>query len=930
MSKQQHLQKLAIAVLAGSALTAWQLDHTANAAVKPTQVTSQLDSQKQVNVILKKDGQPFAYFWIKGKPGEEAKFEIGELSRDYLWQNGDHVEKMPPRLTIPTKEQTIVLAVVSRNEQREVTKDVFLTIEHCDLKGRPLSGCEDEHYHYQVTTSYVYDLFGKQNLNIQYKLSGATEVVPQTIAGYQLAMPGRVKLSPDGLIGDPEKRVVFLDETTPFKITIRANYLKVADDKHDQQSSERPADAEKEQENQQGDHQPAGSATEKDQPAEKDSSKDEQVKDPQESSTEQPVDTPKDQDAADDKQGPSTDQPTNTPTDKSEDQPDDEVTSEDQDDKERQEPSTAHPVEQPTDKSEDLPVDEDSSKDHYKQDQQEPATDQPVDTPTDQNAADDKQSPSTDQPANPPADKAEDQPAESISSDESAKDHSGDDEDQYEKDQEKPTTGQPVDVPSDDVATEPVDETPSADLPAKDHSDDEVPSETQHEKDQQEPSTEQPVDQPADKTKDHPADDSSTGQHEKGQQEPTTDQPVAVPDDKEADKSVDEEPSADRPVKEQPGDEASSETQHEQEQQESSTEHSVDKPADDHSSAGQQQPDHSVDTPADSHGQQTGNESEISDPVHPSTGPDDQKDNFKPSTPPEHQEGPISDQPAGQPTDEELSTDQLEKDQEKPSTDQPVDVPDDQVTTDPVDETPSADQPAKAQPGDKDLPKDQQEKDQQESTADHPVNDPTDNSAGQVIDKDSSADHPVDTTADSHDQQTGEKQEDSTPDPSTPSADQEGQFNPSTLPEHQEQPRPNLPAEQPAGDDQQPRLPGEPSKPEAAEDNQPALPKKEVNQQSPSTNGTTGQQNDDERQERHGEANPDQDRLINRKKTADNYLNDDQEKINELDRQVPPQSANDQLPQTGDNEQGRLIAAISGLVTGLIGLASTFFAWKKN
>lgn len=659
MSKQQHLQKLAIAVLAGSALTAWQLDHTANAAVKPTQVTSQLDSQKQVNVILKKDGQTFADFWIKGKPGEEAKLEIGELSRDYLWQNGDHMEKMPPRLTIPTKKQTIVLTVVSRKDKREVTKDVFLTIEHCDLKGRPLSGCEDEHYHYQVTTSYVYDLYGKQNQNIQYKLSGVTEIVPQTIASYQLAMPGRVKLSPDGLIGNPEKRVVFLDETTPFKLTIRANYFKLADDKHDQQSSERPADAEKEQENQKEDQHSAGSATERDQSADKDSSKDEQAKDPQEPSTEQPVDTPKDQDAADDKQDPSTDQPTNTPTEKSEDQPD---------------------------------------------------------------------------------------------------------------------------------------EAPSADQPEKPQPDDEGPSENQGEKDQQEPST----DQAAGKSEDQPIDEGSS-----------VDQP-----DKDQEK-----PLADQPAKDQSDDEVPSESQHEQDQQEPST-------------------DHPVDTPTDSHDQDSANEPGGSDPVRPSTRPDDQT----PSTLPDQQEEPIPDLPAGQPTDEDTSTEQQEKDQQEPSTD-----------------------------------------------------------------------HPVDTPADSHDQQTAEKQEDSTPDPSTPPADQGGQSNPPTLHEHQEQPQPNLPAEQPVGDHQQP-----------------TLPKKEFNQQPPSTNGAADQQNDDERQEGHGEAKPDQDRLVNRKKTADNYLSNEQEKINELDRQVPPQSANDQLPQTGDNEQGRLIAAISGLLTGLTGLVGAFFAWRKN
>lgn len=753
MSKQQHLQKLAIAVLAGSALTAWQLDHTANAAVKPTQVTSQLDSQKQVNVILKKDGQTFADFWIKGKPGEEAKLEIGELSRDYLWQNGDHMEKMPPRLTIPTKKQTIVLTVVSRKDKREVTKDVFLTIEHCDLKGRPLSGCEDEHYHYQVTTSYVYDLYGKQNQNIQYKLSGVTEIVPQTIASYQLAMPGRVKLSPDGLIGNPEKRVVFLDETTPFKLTIRANYFKLADDKHDQQSSERPADAEKEQENQKEDQHSAGSAIERDQSADKDSSKDEQAKDPQEPSTEQPVDTPKDQDAADDKQDPSTDQPTNTPTEKSEDQPD---------------------------------------------------------------------------------------------------------------------------------------EAPSADQPEKPQPDDEGPSENQGEKDQQEPST----DQAAGKSEDQPIDEGSS-----------VDQP-----DKDQEK-----PLADQPAKDQSDDEVPSESQHEQDQQEPST-------------------DHPVDTPTDSHDQDSANEPGGSDPVRPSTRPDDQT----PSTLPDQQEEPIPDLPAGQPTDEDTSTEQQEKDQQEPSTDQPADVPDDKVANNPLEKDPSVDQPAKDQPGDEGLPKDQQEKDQQEASSDHPESDPTDKSENQVNDGNSSADqqptddHPVDTPADSHDQQTAEKQEDSTPDPSTPPADQGGQSNPPTLHEHQEQPQPNLPAEQPVGDHQQPTLPAEPTQPEVVEDNQPALPKKEFNQQPPSTNGAADQQNDDERQEGHGEAKPDQDRLVNRKKTADNYLSDEQEKINELDRQVPPQSANDQLPQTGDNEQGRLIAAISGLLTGLTGLVGAFFAWRKN
>ncbi|WP_295746689.1 LPXTG cell wall anchor domain-containing protein [uncultured Limosilactobacillus sp.] len=58
--------------------------------------------------------------------------------------------------------------------------------------------------------------------------------------------------------------------------------------------------------------------------------------------------------------------------------------------------------------------------------------------------------------------------------------------------------------------------------------------------------------------------------------------------------------------------------------------------------------------------------------------------------------------------------------------------------------------------------------------------------------------------------------------------------------------------------------------------------------------------------------------------TPDEVLVAETDKLSQLDRQTAPSSAKDQLPQTGNSDQGRLIAALGGLISGLTGLIT---AW---
>lgn len=62
----------------------------------------------------------------------------------------------------------------------------------------------------------------------------------------------------------------------------------------------------------------------------------------------------------------------------------------------------------------------------------------------------------------------------------------------------------------------------------------------------------------------------------------------------------------------------------------------------------------------------------------------------------------------------------------------------------------------------------------------------------------------------------------------------------------------------------------------------------------------------------------------------DEALAAETEKLSQLDRQPAPTSAKDQLPQTGDSDQGRLIAALGGLISGLTGLAAAWFSRRAD
>lgn len=493
MRKQQQLQRLAIALLAGSTLTAWQLDRTAHAAVKPTHVTGQHDNQKHVNVIFKRDGSPFAEFVIKGAPGEMASLHAEEIRRDYLCPKGDRWERIPAKLPIPADGEPIVLNVVPRTEKRAVTKDVDLTVVHYDMDGNPIANCPDEHYHYQVTTTYIHDRYGKQDNDIKYKLSGVdvTSVVPQAISGYQLDMPGIIVLTPDGLIRDPEKRLVFLHDKTPLKLTIRASYRQLKD-KHGQRDQQE--DSTKDREKQEEDQQPGGSGVEEDQPTGEESSKGQQ----------------------EDKQEPSTDQPTDAPDDPSKERPTDDSSADSQPGKDPQEPSTDNPTDVPADKIDDQPSEKDSSKEQQGKNEQEPSTDRPADKTdekskgqaTDVDSSKGTQKPSMDQPVD-TDDGPEDQPTDDQQ-DKDSEEHSADESEETPAGREE---GQPTDEDSQD---------------------------NQGKEDEQNSSADQPVDNPADEAKDRPTDGDTPKDHQgEDPQGPSNDQSVDVPDDKVEDQPAD-------------------------------------------------------------------------------------------------------------------------------------------------------------------------------------------------------------------------------------------------------------------------------------------------------------------------------------------------------------------------------------------------------
>lgn len=62
----------------------------------------------------------------------------------------------------------------------------------------------------------------------------------------------------------------------------------------------------------------------------------------------------------------------------------------------------------------------------------------------------------------------------------------------------------------------------------------------------------------------------------------------------------------------------------------------------------------------------------------------------------------------------------------------------------------------------------------------------------------------------------------------------------------------------------------------------------------------------------------------------DKALAAETEKLSQLDRQNVQTSAKDQLPQTGDSDQGRLIAALGGLISGLTGITAAWFSRRVD
>lgn len=213
----------------------------------------------------------------------------------------------------------------------------------------------------------------------------------------------------------------------------------------------------------------------------------------------------------------------------------------------------------------------------------------------------------------------------------------------------------------------------------------------------------------------------------------------------------------------------------------------------------------------------------------------------------------------------------------------------------------------KDQPTDGDISEGHQGGDSQEPSSDQPVDVPDDKAEEQP--------------ADSQDQQTGEKQESSDKvRPSTPSDDQEAQQKPSTLPDHQEEIS-SLPADQPSS----PLTPSHPNPGHV--DDKPVIPSDKVDHQEPVTDNAADKTMDDQAPRKE---KTNQDNQATTIKMTGNNIDEEQEKLNELYRQAPPQSADDQLPQTGDNEHGRLIAAFGGLLTGLAGLCGALYARKKG
>lgn len=59
-------------------------------------------------------------------------------------------------------------------------------------------------------------------------------------------------------------------------------------------------------------------------------------------------------------------------------------------------------------------------------------------------------------------------------------------------------------------------------------------------------------------------------------------------------------------------------------------------------------------------------------------------------------------------------------------------------------------------------------------------------------------------------------------------------------------------------------------------------------------------------------------------------LTAEEERLNELARQLPPESAGDRLPQTGDNNRLSIVSAISGLVTSLVSLLLVMLHLRKE